>query len=111
MPPTTPKIPKMGVLLLGAVLCSGCGDDPELIRKNEQQKAEIRRLEGELQLLREKLDRAPKDRSAELGEMRTNIASEETRIAELETTLGKLETKRRDLEREFKAYQREYPIR
>ncbi len=106
-----PRTARYSLLLLGLGLFTGCGEDPELVRKSEQQKAEIRRLEGELQLLREKLARAPKDRSAELAEMQGEIRKEEAQIAELDTTISDLREKRRTMEQEFDKYKREYPIR
>lgn len=105
------KIFRFAAPVMAVALCVGCGEDPELVRKSEQQKAEIRRLERELGLLQEKIARAPKDRSAELVEVRAEIGREEERIAELETGVRELEVRRKEIEKEFEEYKREYPIR
>ncbi|MCH7224548.1 hypothetical protein [Haloferula sp. A504] len=99
------------LLLLGAGLSAGCGDDPALMRKKEEQKAEIRNLEGELVLLRERTDRAPKDRSSELKEVRAEIVREEAEIGRLEVELSNSAIEHRKIEEEFDRYKRDYPIR
>ncbi len=104
-------IRSLSLILPACLLLSGCGDDPELVRQSEQQKAEIRQLEGELQLLREKLERAPKDRSEELTAMQESIRNEEGRIADLEANIANLEKERARLEKEFESYKDDYPIR
>lgn len=111
MPRLLKNLPTLALLVIGSFVITGCGDDPELVRQNREQKAEIRRLEGELQLLRERIARAPKDQSAELAEMRESIATEEGEIETLESLITELSEKHRTMEKEFNEYKREYPIR
>lgn len=102
--------PFLSVLLVTTCLTS-CGEDPELVRKFEQQKAEIMGLEGDLSLLREKLKNAPKDRSSELAELKAKTATEKDKIATLEESITSLAAEKRDLEKQLKDYQRQYPVR
>ena len=103
--------PPIALALLSTLVLSSCGDDPELVRKREEQRAEIRRLEGELTVLRDKLANAPKDRTAELEELQKKTVAEQAKIAELETTVADLGKRKDELEDEFKHYQRQYPLR
>lgn len=94
-----------------AALVTSCGEDPELLRKYEKQKAEIIGLEGELALLNEKLKRAPKDRSDELEELKAQTEAEKAKIIALEEALASLKDERRDLEEELADFKRKYPLR
>lgn len=106
-----PMIPRstLLLLLLPCFLVS-CEEDPELVRKRDEQRAAITRLEAELAVLEEKLDKAPEDRGAELEQLETQTQSDQAAIAELEKELSDLSAKKRQLEREFAAYKRKYPI-
>ncbi|MCU0796934.1 MAG: hypothetical protein MUF31_13485 [Akkermansiaceae bacterium] len=95
---------------LSLVLAS-CGDDPELVRKREEQRAELRKLRSELDVLDERLKNAPKDRSADLAKLEEETAAREEKISALETEVAALEAKKKELEAEFEDYRRKYPIR
>lgn len=97
--------------ILTAITTTSCGDDPELVRKRDEQRAEIRRLEGELSLLQEQLKDTPKDRSSELKELRTQVAAERDQIADLEKEVADLESEKRKLDREFEDYKQKYRVR
>lgn len=88
-----------------------CGDDPELVEKREQQKAEISRLRGELALIEEKLKNLPPDVSAELPEAKRLVTTQTAEIAALETEIATLETRKKSLQSEFDAYQAKYKIK
>ena len=99
-------------LILALVLLPGCGkEDPELVAKQEQQRAEIRRLEGELAVIREKIKSAPPDRGKDLEAMLAQTTKQEAEIAGLEAEIEVLEDRKRELEREFEAYRRKYVVR
>jgi len=102
-------LPAIAILI--SVFATSCGDDPELVRKRDTQRAEIRRLEGELSLLQEQLKDAPKDRSTELKELQVRVSSEKEQISELEKEVADLESKKRELEREFADYKQKYRLR
>lgn len=88
-----------------------CEDDPELISKRDQQRAEIQSLETELVLLREKIKNAPEDRSEELAELKAVVAKDEEDIAELETSIADLKQQADELEKELDDYKSNYPLR
>lgn len=97
-----------------AVCCvagASCGDDPELVKKRDEQRAEIRRLEGELMLLEEKLNNPPKDRSAELRALEEQIERDKSEIATLEREIPELVSQKKELEAELEQYRRDYPLR
>src|SRR5688572_16927940 len=93
-------------LLLGA-----CGDDPELVRKRDEQRAEISKLEGELAVLQERLKDVPTDRTKELDKLKADSQANRDEIAKLETDIAGLEKEKARLEKEFAAYQRKYVVR
>lgn len=97
----------VALVFLGA----GCGEDPELQRKSQQQKAEIQRLESELRIVLEQIKNAPKDRGAELAEVAEKLRHEEARIAGIEKAIDDLAKERKKLEEEFDSYKRSYPLR
>lgn len=106
-----PLFPRAAAAFLLCVVSSSCGDDPELVRKREEQKAEIRKLEGELSILKERLEQAPPDRSSELLRLKEEASASEGRIAALESEVEGLEKKKSALEREFESYRRKYVVR
>lgn len=101
----------MALAAITACILVSCKDDPELIAKREQQRAEINKLEGELSLLGEKLKNAPTDRRQELIQTQTKAQQLEKQVAELEGDIATLETRKKTLEDELRDYQREYPLR
>jgi predicted nucleic acid-binding Zn-ribbon protein len=103
--------PRTAAAFLLCALSTSCGDDPELVRKREAQKAEIRKLEGELSILKERLEQAPPDRGAELLRLKEEAVASEGRIVALESEVEGLEKKKRALEREFESYRRKYVVR
>jgi predicted RNase H-like nuclease (RuvC/YqgF family) len=99
------------LILSGALLPSCHKEDPALLRKNEEQKAEIKRLEGELAVLDEKLKNAPPDRSEDLAAVRKDAESQEAEIANLEKEVPELQARKKALETEFKQYREKYPVK
>lgn len=97
--------------ILAAVFASSCKDDPELVRKRDQQRTEIRRLEGQLSLLQEQLKDAPSDRSGELRDLQSRVESEQEQIALLEKEVADLASEKRRLDREFEDYKQKYRLR
>lgn len=96
------------------VLClafSSCGDDPELVRQREEQKVEISKLEGELAILEEKLEQVPKDRSAEVAQLKQDAETNRADVAGIEAEIESLEREKADLEKQHEAYRRKYVVR
>lgn len=89
---------------------NSCGDDPALVKKREEQKTEIARLEGEIAILDEKLKALPPDRSNELADARKKAEIQTKDIENLEQEIADLETKKRTLEAEIEAYKEKYPV-
>ena len=111
MPAELRRLRRLLCLPLACLLATSCGDDPELVRKREEQRAEIRRLRSELDVLDERLKNAPEDRSADLAKLEKETAEREARITALETEVAGLEERKKALEEEFEAYRRKYPLR
>ncbi len=108
--PSDPRLFTALIITLCFAVIS-CGDDPELVAKRDQQQAELRRLEGELMLLEQKLDKPPPDRREDLEALEAQIARDRAEIASLEEQVPELEARRRELELELQQYQRDYPLR
>ena len=92
------------------LLITSCGDDPELVKKREAQKAVIARLEGEVALLNEKLNAFPPDRSAQLEEAKKKNDAQTAELARLETEVIALESQKKMLEKDFANYKSKYPL-
>ncbi len=106
--PTSLRLSLVG---LSVFALASCGDDPELVRKREEQRAEIRRLEGELAVLQEKMSDIPPDRSADLDKLKQEAEENKTRVASLEDEIADLEKEKQGVERELESYRRKYVIR
>ena len=100
----------LAVAGLGLLLCA-CGEDPELVRKRDQQRAEISKLEGELAVLQERLKDVPPDQSKDLAKLKADSEANRDEIAKLEAEVAGLEKEKASLEKEFAAYQRKYVVR
>jgi chromosome segregation ATPase len=98
------------VCLLLSLLLVSCGDDPALVKKRQEQKNEIARLEGENQLLLEQLGSLPENRATELKEIEAKTQKQTTELEQLELEISQLEIKKRTLQQDFESYQRQYPI-
>lgn len=110
--PLKPIAGAAGLLsIIAPLLLSGCGEDPELVRKREEQRARIKELEGELEVLRERIDNAPPDRSGELAELKAEHAAETEKIAELEREISEFTSRKNQLERELADYKSQHPLR
>lgn len=101
------------VLALAAIalLCPSCHDDPKLVEKREQQKAEIGRLKGELALIEEKLKNLPPDVSEQLPEAKAISEKQTAEIASLQTEVASLEARKRAMQSEFDAYRVKYQVK
>lgn len=97
-------------LALFLALSVSCGEDPELVKKRQEQKLEIARLEGELLILNEQLKGMPADRSAELAEMKKKLDAQALQLEQLEQEIIKLEKDKRDAEQRFDDFKKKYPI-
>lgn len=95
-------------VLLAALSCSSCGDDPKLVEKRDKQKSELTRLKGELALIDEKLKALPPDVSSELSEAKRLSIKQTAEVEALETEIAGLEAQKRSIESEFDAYQVKY---
>lgn len=97
-----------GCLLLA--LCS-CKEDPELVRKREEQQTEIKRLQGELEVIQEKLKDIPPDKTKELVIAQGEAEAQTDEIARLEKEVATLEAKKKDVEGQFSEYKKKYPLK
>ena len=97
--------------ILLSLSVTSCGDDPKLVEKREQQRAEIARLKGDLALIDEKLKNLPPDVSSELAEAKQVSAKQAGEITALEAEVAELEARKRSLQDEFTAYQAKYRVK
>lgn len=94
-----------------SLLCvafSSCGDDPELVNKREQQRAEIGKLEAQLSVLEERMESVPPDRSQEIADLKEESKANLGEIAALEGEIQKLEQEKAEIEKDYEAYRRKY---
>jgi chromosome segregation ATPase len=98
-------------LLVLCAFLSACGDDPELVRKREEQRAEISKLQGELEILQEKMEQIPPDRSAEVEQLKQDAETNRSQIATLESEVEALEKEKAEVEKQHEAYRRKYVAR
>jgi septal ring factor EnvC (AmiA/AmiB activator) len=94
--------------LVICVAMSSCGDDPELVRKRDEQRAEIAKLNGQLELLQEKMEQIPPDRGAKIEELKLQAEENRTQIAALEAEIEGLQKQKADVEKQHQAYRRKY---
>ncbi len=90
------------------VALNSCGDDPKLVRKRDEQRAEISKLQGELSILRERMEQVPPDRSAKIEELKQQAEENRKQIAELEADVEALGKEKADIEKQHQAYRRKY---
>jgi|GEM_PF-1976109 septal ring factor EnvC (AmiA/AmiB activator) len=96
--------------LSGCIFIACCGDDPEQVKKREEQKKEIARLEGEVALLSEKLGAMPADRSKELAEIKEQTKQKKSELEQLTGEVEALEAKKRETSSAYDAYKKKYPV-
>ncbi|MBK1828104.1 hypothetical protein JIN81_13815 [Haloferula rosea] len=82
-----------------------------MVAKRDRQQAQIRTLESQLIVLRDKINSAPEDRSEELAELKEVVARDEKSIAELRTSIALLKQQATELKEELDAYKAKYPLR
>jgi chromosome segregation ATPase len=109
------RLHRPSLRVTGAILCSlalaSCSDDPELVRQREEQKIELSKLGGELEILKEKLERKPLDRGPELAELKTQSETNAGQIEALEAEIEGLERQKAAIEAQHEAYRRKYVVR
>lgn len=93
------------------LVCSSCGDDPELVKKREQQKQEIERLKGEIAIKEEMINAMPPDRTRELEGVKEKAAIQIKEVEVLEEEVAGLEKQKRTLEAEIEEYKKKYPVK
>jgi septal ring factor EnvC (AmiA/AmiB activator) len=99
------------LLLAGLPLVlSACRENPELVRKREEQRAEIKRLEGEIALMEEKLKNIPETREEDLAKARQELEAQNQESTRLEQDISGLESRKRQLEKEFTDYKVKYRV-
>jgi septal ring factor EnvC (AmiA/AmiB activator) len=106
----TSRLLRPAAALLLCLSFSSCGDDPELVRKREEQKAEIRRLDGELKVLQEKISQIPADKTTELSKLKQDAELQKDEISSLEDEIQLLQTKKAEIEKAHEAYKRKYVV-
>lgn len=90
---------------------ASCGDDPKLVEKREQQKAEISRLKGEIALIEEKLKNMPPDVSEDLAVAQKKAEEQTAEVAKLEAEVAALDARKRSIQNEFDAYRAKYQVK
>ena len=108
---TSSSLLRTGAALLLCLSFSSCGDAPELVRKREEQRAEIRMLDGELKILQEKIDQLPPDRATELIKLKGESEQQKEDIARLEKEIESLQAEKARIEKDHEAYKRKYVVR
>lgn len=101
----------LSFLLLISLCCWSCSEDPKLVEKREQQKAEIARLKGELALIEEKLKSIPPDVTEQLAEAKAVAEKQTAEAAQLQTEVATLEARKSAIKSEFEAYQAKYQLK
>jgi hypothetical protein len=109
--PAHTQVLRASALLLACLAVSSCGDDPELVRKREEQKAEIRLLDGELKILQEKIAQLPPDRTTEIAKMKQDAELQQEEISKLEEEVVSLQKQKAQIEKDHEAYRRKYVVR
>lgn len=92
-------------------LLSSCKDDPVLVRKHEEQRIEIDRLEIEIASLEAKLKNIPPDRSKELAESKAESEAQKAEIQKLETLAADLEARKKELEAKLGEQRLKFPAK
>jgi predicted trehalose synthase len=90
---------------------SSCSEDPKMVEKREQQKAEITRLKGELALIDEKLKSLPPDVSSEVSEAKLTAEKQTAEVARLEAEVATLDARKSALQKEYDAYRVKYQVK
>ncbi len=96
-----------------ALLClsfSSCHDDPALVLKRDQQKAELVRLDGDLKILQEKINQIPPDRSSEISKLKLQSEEQQGQISTLEQEIERLQKQKADVEKQHEAYRHKYVV-
>jgi len=99
------------VLGCGLLIAACNSEDPELVRKRDEQRTEISKLEGELSVLQERLKDIPVDQSKDLAKLKADSEANREEIAKLEAEVAGLEKEKANLEKEYAAYQRKFVVR
>lgn len=105
---TSLRLPPVLVL---ALLCASCGDDPAQVEKREKQKIEIVRLRGEIAVMEEKIKNIPPDVAEELAKTRKEVEAVNGEIASLEKEISELEARKRSMQADFDKYRAKYPVK
>jgi len=98
-------------LPLLALTLGSCRENPELVRKREEQRSEIKRLEGEIALIQEKMKDFPASLDTDVANARKTLDSQSAEIARLEQEIPALEDRKRALEKEFASYRAKYRVK
>ncbi len=91
-------------------LVVGCKDDPELVKKREQQKIEIERLKGEIAIKEEMIQSMPIDKSHELAQAKAKAELQTSEVEKLENEVADLQKQKRTLDDEVENYKKKYPL-
>ena len=93
------------------VSLSSCKDDPILVKKREEQRAEISRLEIEVSALEAQLKDIPPDRSKELADSKAEAETQRAEIQKLEMQAAELEARKKELEAKLAEQRLKFPAR
>jgi septal ring factor EnvC (AmiA/AmiB activator) len=88
-----------------------CGEDPALVKKRDEQRREITKLESELALLKEQLKDLPPDRSKALEEAKAKAATQAEELARLEAQIAAMEKEKSEMEKKFSEYRTKYVLK
>lgn len=100
--------------MAGLAICvalNSCSDNPELVRKRDEQRAEISKLNGELSVLQERMEQIQPDRSAKIEELKQKAEENRNQITALEAEVEALGKEKADVEKQHQTYRRKYAVK
>ena len=106
-----PHCPIILPLLLTALLCASCKEDPKLVEERSKQKVEIARLKGDLDMITEKVRNLPPDMSADLEKARKTEEEQAAEEKKLEDEVSKVMAQKRTLQAEFDAWRAKHSMK
>lgn len=92
--------------------CGSCKkDDPELVKKSENQKSEISHLKLEILVAEEKLKETPADVSEDLKQAKKEKENQMAEIARLEKSITDIASRKSLLQKQIDSYRSKYQLK
>ena len=96
--------------ILMSFVCTSCGDDPNLAKKREMQKAEISRLKADLAVIDEMHKNLPPDVTKDLAEVKQLAATQSAEVTGLKSELAEMEARKKSVKSELETFQTKFRI-